>query len=323
MPPAPAIDRNLALEMVRVTEAAALAASGFLGGGDEQAVDRAAAEAMETYLSLLPFSGRLVIGDGSSIAGERLASGSMVGNQDVQTVDIGLHPVEGAGIVARGGENAISVAAVCETGGMLDLPPLYMEKIAAGPAAREAGLDLDRPVAENLNLIATARDMDIRDLVVCILDRPRHGRLVGEVREAGARVRLIRDGDVSAVVATTEEDSGINVYMGMGGAREGVLAAAALRCTGGVMLGRLVCRNRDEETLARQWGIEDLKRVYGIDDMVGQDIMFAATGITDGTLLDGVRRTPHGATTHSLSMRSRSGTLRDVRARHDFSRKLK
>lgn len=317
----PIVDRNLALEMVRVTEAAALAASRFLGSGDEQAVDRAAAMAMENCLGQLPVNGRLVIGEGPAQTAEQLGDGTLVGDPEDLTVDIGLHPVEGATIVARGGENAIAVAAVCESGSMLDLPPLYMEKIATGPAAANIALDLDRPVAENLALIAQARDMETGDLVVCILDRPRHGRLIGDVRAAGARVRLIRDGDVSAVVATTEAESGIDVYMGMGGAREGVLAAAALRCTGGAMLGRLVCRNRDEEDLARQSGIDDLGRIYGIDDMVGQDIMFAATGITDGTLLDGVRHTARGATTHSLSMRSRSGTLRYVRARHDFSRK--
>lgn len=315
------IDRNLAMELVRVTEAAALAAARHLGGGDEQAVDQAAAGAMEAYLTRMPIAGTLVIGDGPADMDGFLRDGQQVGTGNGSPADIGLQPVEGAAIVARGGENAIAVAAASETGGMLDLPPLYMEKIAAGPAAAQAEIDLDLPVADNLQRIAQARAMDVGDLVVCILDRPRHAKLIGEARQAGARVRLIRDGDVSAVVATTEPDSGIDVYLGVGGAREGVLSAAALRCVGGIMQGRLVIRSRDDEQLTRQAGIDDPGRKYSVTDMIGGDVMFAATGITDGTLLDGVRRTAVGAVTHSLSMRSLSGTVRYVEARHDFSRK--
>ncbi len=315
------MDRNFALEAVRVTEAAALAASRMIGRGEEKAADKAAVDAMRDALNTLYISGRVVIGEGERDEAPMLYIGEEVG-QGGPRVDIALDPLEGTTITAKGGPNALAVMAMTDEGGFLNAPDTYMDKIAVGPSVNPAILDLDAPRKNILQKLAKEKGTKIEDLMVCILDRPRHMEMIREVREAGARITLIQDGDVSAVIATTEPDTGIDIYMGSGGAPEGVLAAAALQCTGGAMLGRLIFRNDDEIARAERWGITDLKRIYKTSDLArGDNVMFAATGVTDGTMLRGVRRFPGGATTSSIIMRSRSGTIRRVEATHNFTRK--
>jgi fructose-1,6-bisphosphatase II / sedoheptulose-1,7-bisphosphatase len=237
-------------------------------------------------------------------------------------IDIALDPLEGTTITAKGGQNAMAVIAMTDRGGFLNAPDTYMEKIAVGPEVPADILDLDAPVQVTLEKLARAKARRIEDLLVCVLDRPRHEALIRGIREAGARIMLIQDGDVSAVMATADPASGIDIYIGTGGAPEGVLAAAALQCTGGAMLGRLVFRNDDEIARAERWGISDRARTYTTDELAKPDnVMFAATGVTDGTTLRGVRRFPGGATTHSIVMRSKSGTIRRIEAHHDFGRK--
>ncbi len=316
------MDRNLALEAVRVTEAAALAASRTVGRGDEKAADQAAVDAMRKALSSLSIRGRVVIGEGERDEAPMLYIGEEVGNGSGPAVDIALDPLEGTSITARGGQNALAVLAFADEGGFLNAPDTYMQKMAVGPGVPENILDLDAPVADVMKKIAKAKGARAEDLLVCILDRPRHEDLIRQVREAGARIALIPDGDVSAVIATADPESGIDVYIGTGGAPEGVLAAAAMQCVGGKMLGRLVFRNEGEKTRAERFGIKDFKRIYGTDDLARPDnVMFAATGVTSGPLLPGVRRFPGGAVTHSIVMRSKSGTLRRIEATHNFDRK--
>lgn len=316
------MDRNLSLEAVRVTEAAALAASRTIGRGDEKAADKAAVDAMRDALNTLSMQGTVVIGEGERDEAPMLYIGEKIGSGQGPVLDIALDPLEGTTITAKGGQNALAVIAMTEQGGFLNAPDVYMQKIGVGPGIDERRLDLDAPPSEILRLVAKEKDVAVEDLLVCILDRPRHEELIRQVREAGARISLIQDGDVSAVIATCEAETGIDLYMGTGGAPEGVLAAAALQCLGGKMVGRLVFRNEDEKARAAKVGITDLRRVYGTDDLAKPDnVMFAATGVTDGPMLRGVRRFAGGASTHSIIMRSKTGTVRRIEASHNFTRK--
>ncbi len=315
-----AMDRNLALEAVRVTEAAALSASRLMGRGDERAADQAAVDAMRQALNALAIEGTVVIGEGERDEAPMLYIGEKVGAGGPR-IDIALDPLEGTTITAKGGQNALAVIAMAEEGGFLNAPDVYMDKISVGGGLPPEIVDLDEDPGKNLAELAKAKNIGVADLVACILDRPRHAELIARVRESGARIQLISDGDVSGVIATTRPESGVDVYMGSGGAPEGVLAAAALRCIGGQMQGRLMFRNDDERARAARWGIEDLDRKYSMTDMASGDVMFAATGVTDGSMLRGVRRLGGGATTHSIVMRSKTGTVRVIKAQHDFTRK--
>jgi fructose-1,6-bisphosphatase II / sedoheptulose-1,7-bisphosphatase len=310
------LERNLALETVRVTEAAAISAARLMGRGDEKAADQAAVDAMRTALNSLNIAGTVVIGEGERDEAPMLYIGEKVGSGEGPKVDIALDPLEGTTITAKGGANALAVIAMAEAGNFLNAPDVYMDKIAVGPGLPEGIVDLDNAPADNLKAVAKAKKCDIADLLVCILDRPRHADLIAKVRASGARIMLISDGDVSGVIATAQPDSGVDIYMGSGGAPEGVLAAAALRCIGGQMQGRLLFRNDDEKGRARKLGITDLNRKYAMLDMAKGNVMFAATGVTTGAMLKGVRRVPGGAITHSLVMRSKSGTVRYVEAHH-------
>jgi len=315
------MDRNLALEVVRVTEAAALSASRLMGRGDERQADQAAVDAMRQALNSLAIVGEVVIGEGERDEAPMLYIGEKVGAGDGPEIDIALDPLEGTTITAKGGPNALAVIAMANKGGFLKAPDVYMDKIAVGGDLPKDLIDIDSSPAQNLKALALAKRVAVSDLVVCVLDRPRHQELIARIREAGARIMLISDGDVSGVIATAQSESGVDMYLGTGGAPEGVLAASALRCIGGQMQGRLLFRNDDERERAKRQGIEDFTRVYGLMDLAGGDVMFAATGVTTGPMLRGVRLIPGGAITHSIVMRSKSGTVRTIEARHDFRRK--
>ncbi len=315
------MDRNLALEAVRVTEAAALAASRLVGRGDEKAADQAAVDAMRRALNGLDIDGTVVIGEGERDEAPMLYIGERVGTGRGPKIDIALDPLEGTTITAKGGANALAVVAMAEAGGFLNAPDVYMDKLAVGPGLPDGIVDLDEPPGKNLREVARAKKAEVSDLLVCILDRPRHAELIAAVREAGARIMLISDGDVSGVIATAMPESGVDMYLGSGGAPEGVLAAAALRCIGGQIQGRLLFRNDDERNRARRLGITDLNRKYSTEELARGEVMFAATGVTSGTLLQGVRRFPGGAVTYSMIMRSKSGTVRVIEATHNFHRK--
>ena len=319
--PASKMDRNLALEAVRVTEAAALAASRLMGRGDERAADQVAVDAMRAALNSLAIDGTVVIGEGERDEAPMLYIGEKVGAGDGPKIDIALDPLEGTTITAKGLTNALAVVAMAEEDGFLNAPDVYMDKIAVGGGLPEGLVDLDESPAANLESLAGAKGVEVSDLVACILDRPRHEDLIAQVREAGARIMLITDGDVSGVIATSQPESGVDIYLGSGGAPEGVLAAAALRCIGGQMQGRLIFRNDEERGRAANCGIVDLDRKYGLLDMANGDVMFAATGVTNGTMLRGVRREAGRAYTHSMVMRSKTGTVRLVEAHHNLERK--
>lgn len=315
-----AMGRNLALEAVRVTEAAALSASLLMGRGDEKAADQAAVDAMRQAFNTLDIDGTVVIGEGERDEAPMLYIGEKVGSGTGPKVDIALDPLEGTTITAKGGPNALAVLAFAEEGGFLNAPDVYMDKIAVGGGLPADLVDLDETPLTNLKNLAKAKDVDVSDLVVCILDRPRHQELIARVREAGARIMLITDGDVSGVIATSQPEAGVDMYVGSGGAPEGVLAAAALRCIGGQIQGRLLFRNDDEKARAARWGVTDLNRKYSTTDLAKGDVMFAATGVTTGAMLKGVRRFHGGAETHSVIMRSKSGTVRYVHAIHNLTR---
>lgn len=317
------MDRNLALEAVRVTEAAAVAASRLMGRGDEMAADQAAVDAMFEALMSLAIDGTVVVGEGTADEAPILYVGQRVGAGQGPKLEIAIDPLEGPTITAKGGNNALSVIAMAEEGGFLTVPDVYMNKIAVGGDLPEQVVDLDASPEENVRSLAAARGVDVGDLRVCILDRPRHEELIGQVREAGAHVILISDGDVSSVIATARPDAEVDMYMGIGGAPQGVLAAAALRCVGGQMQGRLVLRNEEERAKARKCGITDFNRKYDIADMARGTLMVAATGVTQGAALPGVRLARGAAVTHSLVMRSKTGTVRYIRAHHILSRKVK
>jgi fructose-1,6-bisphosphatase II / sedoheptulose-1,7-bisphosphatase len=312
------LERNLALEAVRVTEAAALSASRLVGRGDEKQADQAAVDAMRRALNSLNIEGTVVIGEGERDEAPMLYIGEKVGTGKGPKVDIALDPLEGTTITAKGGANALAVIAMAESGNFLNAPDVYMDKIAVGGGLPEGVVDIDNAPEANLKNLAIAKKCDVEDLLVCILDRPRHADLISKVRSAGARIMLITDGDVSGVIATAQPDSGVDMYVGSGGAPEGVLAAAALRCIGGQMQGRLLFRNDDEKSRAAKWGIKDLNRKYGLLDLAKGNVMFAATGVTNGAMLKGVRRFHGGAITHSLVMRSKTRTVRYVEAHHTF-----
>ncbi len=315
------MDRNLALELARVTEAAALSASLLVGRGDEKEADQVAVNAMRKALGALDIDGTVVIGEGERDEAPMLYIGEKVGSGKGPKVDIALDPLEGTSITARGGNNALAVIAMAEAGGFLHAPDVYMDKIAVGGGLPDNIVDLDASVLENLKNLARAKKANLSDLQVCILERSRHDELIAKVRETGARIMLIGDGDVSGIIATSQPESGIDMYIGSGGAPEGVLAAAALQCIGGQMQGRLVFRNDDERGRAAKAGITDLKRKYSTDDLAHGDVLFAASGVTNGTMLKGVRRYAGGATTHTVVMRAKSGTVRMIEAQHNFRRK--
>lgn len=316
MPLTAAIDRNLALEAVRVTESSAVAAWQMMGRGDERAADQAAVEAMRDALGALAISGTVRIGEGVEGAAEKLYVGEKVGTGGGPRVDVALKPIEGASIIARGGYNALSVMAMAEEGGLPQIPDIYMDKIAVGADLPEGIVDLDKEPDANLRTLAKAKGVVVSDLVVCILDRPRHAQLIAKVRETGARVRLILDGDVSGAIAAARPESGVDIYMGIGGAPQGVLAAAALAGLGGQIQGRLVYRSDADRAAAAAVGIEAFDRKYALADMAGGNVTFAATGITDGPLLQGIEREDRGIVSHSLVIRSKTGTLRFVEAHH-------
>ena len=314
------MDRNLALEFVRVTEAAALSVGRWIGRGQEKAADAAAVESMRRAFDSIRFDGTIVIGEGERDEAPMLFIGEKVGAGEGPKIEIACDPLEGTSITALGRSEALSVIAAGEPNCLLHAPDTYMEKIAVGPLAKGA-IDITRSPSWNLQEVAKALGKSIEDLMVIILDRPRHQDLIREVRESGARIRLIGDGDVSAAIATVREETGIDVLMGTGGAPEGVIAAAALRCLGGDMQGRLKFRNDEERKRARGMGIEDENRVYGLKDLAKGNVMFIATGITHGSFLSGVRYTSRGAHTHSVVMRSETGTVREIRANHHFAKK--
>ncbi len=311
------MDRNLALEAVRITEAAALAASRFVGLGDEKAADGAAVEAMHRTLSDLSVAGRIVIGEDVG-DGTRLLPGLTLGNGTGPNVDVALDPLEGTTIAAKCGYNALSVVAFGEQGAFLPVPDIYMDKIAVGGDLPDGVIDLDRTPEDNLASVAAAKQVAVSDVMVCILDRPRHEELIGRVRDTGAKVMLISDGDVSGVVATAMQDHRVDMYMGWGGAPQGILAAAALRCLGGQMQGRLVVRSHDDQAEVRRYGLDDPSRKYGLSEMVRGPVMMAVTGVTDGLVAQGVRRIRDHAVTNSLVMRSKTGTLRYITSHHNL-----
>lgn len=317
------MDRNLALEFVRITEAASLACARFMGRGDEKAADQAAVDAMRKAFDAVYIDGTVVIGEGERDEAPMLYIGEKVGRKraDNPAIDIALDPLEGTTICAKGGVGAISVIAVAEKGNFLHAPDVYMEKIACGPRARGV-IRIDQSVEENVRAVAKALQKDVSEVTVVILDRPRHEDLILKIRKMGARIRLIGDGDVSAGIATSWEDSGIDLLMGTGGAPEGVITAAALKCLGGDFQGRLVFRNEDEKARARKMGIEDFDRCYNLEDLAKGSVMFCATGVTDGPMLRGVRvMSGHKAMTHSMVMRSKTGTIRRVEAEHNLNLK--
>ena len=312
------LDRNLALEAVRVTEAAALSSSLYMGRGDEKAADQAAVNAMRSFLNNLSIDGRIVIGEGERDKAPMLYIGERVGAGGLK-VDIALDPLEGTTITANGGENALSVLAMANEGGFLHAPDIYMYKIAYGNKYEGLEIDPEAPVDQIVYKLSKYSQMNVENIVVCILDRPRHKDLIALVRKTGARIKLIADGDVSAVIATTVEDSGVDIYLGAGGSPEGVLAAAALRCLGGKIFGKLLFSDDYGKKRASEMGINDLNKIYTTNDLASGEVMFAATGVTDGSFLKGVRIRNDVASTHSVVMRSKTKTVRYVEASHDLS----
>ncbi|HTQ72430.1 MAG TPA: class II fructose-bisphosphatase [Acidocella sp.] len=313
-------DRNLALELVRVTEAAAIAASRWIGRGKKNEADGAAVEAMRKAFDTVAINGTVVIGEGEMDEAPMLYIGEKVGCGG-PAMDIAVDPLEGTTITAKGGPNAIATVALAEHGNFLHAPDIYMDKIAVGGGLPDGVISLDAPVKENLKNLALAKGIDISELMVCMLDRDRHAETIAKIREAGARILLLGDGDVAGVIAASLPGGGVDMYLGSGGAPEGVLAAAALRCTGGQMQGRLMFEDEAQIARARTMGITDPNHVYTLEEMAKGDVMFAATGVTSGAMLNGVRRVGHGAVTHSIVMRSKSGTVRYVEAHHNFAKK--
>ena len=311
------LDRNLALETVRVTEAAALSSSLHMGRGNEKAADQAAVNAMRSFLNNLSIEGEVVIGEGERDKAPMLYIGEKVGIGGLK-VDIALDPLEGTTITAHGGENALSVIAMANKGGFLNAPDIYMQKIAYGKKYEGLEIDPELPVDQIIYEFSKYSKMDVKNIVVCILDRPRHQNIISLVRKTGARIKLITDGDVSAVIATTVEDSGVDIYLGSGGSPEGVLAAAALRCLGGKIYGKLLFNTDNEKQRASKMGINDFNKIYNTNDLASGEVMFAATGVTDGTFLKGVRIKNNIATTHSVVMRSKTQTVRYVQASHNL-----
>jgi fructose-1,6-bisphosphatase II / sedoheptulose-1,7-bisphosphatase len=321
--PSKILDRVLVLEMVRVTEAAAIGASKLIGRGDEKAADAAAVEAMRAALNELAMDGTVVIGEGERDEAPMLFIGEKVGSAigTGPKIDIALDPLEGTTITAKAGPNALAVLAVAEQGNLLNAPDVYMEKLAIGPGYPEGIIDLNKSPTENVAAVAAAKGVSPNEIIVCVLDRPRHEKLIAELRGIGCGIMLIPDGDVAGVIATTNPETTIDMYMGSGGAPEGVLAAAALRCVGGQFKGRLLFRNEDEKARARKWGIKNLDYIYDLSELAKGDCIFAATGVTDGSLLEGVKVLRDGKmTTHTVVMRASSGTIRWVKGEHRKAR---
>ncbi len=308
------LDRVLVLEVARVTEAAAIAAARLRGRGNEKLADKAAVDAMRRELARLTIRGTVVIGEGEMDEAPMLYIGEEVGSGEGPEVDIAVDPLEGTTICAKSMPNALAVLAISERGGLLHAPDMYMDKIAIGPGYPEGTVELDKSASQNIIDLAKAKGVPVAEITACILDRPRHAELIKAVRDAGAAVRLIPDGDIAGVIWTTDaRETGIDIYMGSGGAPEGVLAAAALRCIGGQIQGRLMASNNDERIRAAKMGIADLNRIFRLEDMASADVIFSATGVTDGSLLDGVRFRGDFAETETVVMRSKTGTVRRIK----------
>ncbi|MGB3739245.1 MAG: class II fructose-bisphosphatase [Pontixanthobacter sp.] len=319
--PSKVLDRVLVLEMVRVTEAAAVAASKLIGRGDEKAADAAAVEAMRVAFDELYMDGTVVIGEGERDEAPMLYIGEKVGGAPGKgpKIDIALDPLEGTTITANAGPNALAVLAAAEEGCLLNAPDTYMDKLAVGPGYPDGVIDLGKSVTQNVEAVAKAKGVKPAEITVCVLERDRHADIIAELRGIGCGIHLIPDGDVAGVIAVTDEDTSIDMYMGQGGAPEGVLAAAALRCVGGQFNGRLVFRNEEEKDRARKWGIadKDFDRIYKLEELAKGDCIFAATGVTSGSLLDGVKTRRNGTmTTESVVMRASSGTVRWIKGEH-------
>lgn len=309
------LDRVLTMEVGRCTEAAAVAASTMIGRGDKEGADEAAVSALRTAFNKLEMDGKVVIGEGERDEAPMLYIGEKVGTGKGPKIDIALDPLEGTTLTAKAMANALAVVAMAQGGTLLHSPDVYMDKIACGPGYPEGAIDLDAPIEENIEALAKHKGVAASEITLCILDRERHESLINGARKLGARVFLIPDGDVAGVFHTTEASTGIDLYVGQGGAPEGVLAAAALRCVGGQMQGRLIFRNDDERARAERAGISDLGRKYHLTDLASGDVIFAATGVTNGTMLDGVKWEPGFVNTHTVVMRSKTGTVRYIRAR--------
>lgn len=313
----PHLDRILTLELARVTERAGVAAARLRGRGDEKAADQAAVDAMRQELNRLPIDGTVVIGEGERDEAPMLYIGEKVGNQNGAAVDIALDPLEGTTLCAKNQPNSLAVIAIAEKGNLLFAPDVYMEKIAVGPGYPKGVVDIDATPTDNIHALAKAKGVGVNQITACIMDRPRHAKLIEEVRLTGASIRLIGDGDVAGIIHTTDPDeTGIDIYLGIGGAPEGVLAAAALRCIGGQMQGRLQLNTEEKIARAATMGVSDPHKIYDMAEMAKGDVLFAATGVTDGSLLSGVKFTPHFIQTDTIVMRSSTGTVRNIRARH-------
>ena len=310
------LERILTLELARVTEAAAIAAYEQVGRGDERKADQAAVDAMRTALNLCNFDGTVVIGEGERDEAPMLFIGEKVGTGKGPKVDIALDPLEGTTLTAKAMANALAVVAIAEGGSLLHAPDTYMDKIAIGGGYPEGVVDLDADPRDNIKALAKAKGVPPREITACILDRPRHADLIAKVREAGAAIRLISDGDIAGVIHCSDPDTGIDIYLGQGGAPEGVLAAAALRCVGGQIQTRLIFRNDDERTRAARIGITNLNKKYNTTELASGDVMFAATGVTDGSMLDGIHKVGSFMTSHTIVMRSKTRTVRWIKTRH-------
>ncbi|PKP78303.1 MAG: fructose-bisphosphatase class II [Alphaproteobacteria bacterium HGW-Alphaproteobacteria-3] len=314
----PGLNRMLALEMGRVTERAAVCSALWVGRGDEKSADQAAVDAMRRELNVLDIDGTVVIGEGERDEAPMLYIGEKVGTGKGPKVDIALDPLEGTTLTAKAMPNAMAVLAAASGGTLLNAPDTYMDKIAIGGGYPQGVVDLDASPAENIKALAKAKKVDVCDITACILDRPRHADLIRAVREAGAKVTLITDGDIAGVIATTDPATTVDIYMGVGGAPEGVLAAAALRCIGGQMQGRLVTSVEEQKARAAKMGVTDFNKKFDHTEMASGDVIFAATGVTDGWLLDGIHHERGGVTTHTLVMRSATGTVRHLKSFHAF-----
>ncbi|MDQ0257169.1 fructose-1,6-bisphosphatase II [Evansella vedderi] len=315
------MERSLSMELVRVTEAAALASARWMGRGNKDGADKAATEAMRDVFDTVPMKGTVVIGEGEMDEAPMLYIGEKLGNGYGPRVDVAVDPLEGTNIVANGEWNALAVIAIADNGNLLHAPDMYMDKIAVGPES-VGKVDIDAPVLDNLKAVARAKNKDIDDLVVAILNRERHQKYINDIRDAGARIKLIRDGDVAAAINTAFEDTGVDLLIGSGGAPEGVLAAVALKCLGGELQGKLLPQSEEELARCKKMGIDDVSRILRMEDLVkGDDAIFAATGVTDGELLKGVRYKGTIGTTQSLVMRAKSGTVRFIDGKHMLTKK--
>ncbi|MFC0561111.1 class II fructose-bisphosphatase [Halalkalibacter alkalisediminis] len=315
------MERSLSMELVRVTEAAALASGRWMGRGNKDEADRAATEAMRDVFDTIPMKGTVVIGEGEMDEAPMLYIGEKLGNGYGSRVDVAVDPLEGTNIVASGQWNALAVLAIADHGNLLHAPDMYMDKIAVGPES-VGKVDINAPIIDNLRAVAKAKNKDIEDLVVSILYRERHEKMIHEIRQAGARIKLMSDGDVAAALNTAFGDTGVDIMLGSGGAPEGVIAAAGLKCLGGELQGKLLPANDEELERCMKMGITDVNKVLQMDDLVsGDDCIFAATGVTDGELLKGVRYHGNSASTQSLVMRAKSGTVRFVDGKHSMKKK--